>query len=230
MTALDDRRVGEATTGILLVDDHPLFRSGTRAAIEGSPDLDIVGEAATAEEALALLAGERARVDVVLLDIQLPGASGIELARAITEDGVLGEPAPRVIIVSITEDDDSVVAALRAGALGYLLKGVSRDELLRAVRTVAAGGAVFSPSIAGRLRRYFSAVHELPGRVAFPELTERERQVLDLIARGHTNRRIARKLVLSEKTVRNHVTHVFTKLRVRDREAAAVRARDAGLG
>ncbi|MGW3966105.1 response regulator [Amycolatopsis sp. NPDC005003] len=219
---------GRDQVSVLLVDDHPLFRSGARAAFEDAPGLAIAGEAATAAEALELLA--RHRVDVVLLDIQLPGSSGLELARTITESVLPGETGPRVIMVSVVEDDDSVVAALRAGALGYLLKGVSRDELLRAVRTVAAGGAVFAPSIAARLRGYFSALHDIPGRVAFPELTDREREVLDLIASGETNRRIARKLVLSEKTVRNHITRVFTKLKVKDRQEAVVRARDAGLG
>jgi DNA-binding NarL/FixJ family response regulator len=135
-----------------------------------------------------------------------------------------------VLFVSSSADDHAVMAALRVGARGYMVKGAVREELLRGVRTVATGGAVFSPTVAARLSRYFSAVHELPGRAAFPELTDREREVLDLVARGMNNRRIARQLVLSEKTVRNHVSHIFAKLHVSDRVEAAVRARNAGLG
>ncbi|GAB2755809.1 response regulator [Amycolatopsis magusensis] len=211
------------TIRVVLVDDHPLYRYGARFAIEDAEDLVIVGEASTGEEALQVV--REKQVDVVLMDIQLPDRSGLEVTRAIT-----GDAGPRVIVVSVNEDDDSIVSALRAGAHGYLVKGVSRDELLWAIRTVAAGGAVFGPSIADRLSNYFSAVHELPSRAAFPTLTNRERQVLDLIARGCSNRRIARQLVVSEKTVRNHITRVFTKLQVSDREMAMVRARDAGMG
>jgi DNA-binding NarL/FixJ family response regulator len=154
--------------------------------------------------------------------------SGVEAIRSITAGHV--SHRPRVLVVSMYEEDDEVVAALRAGAHGYVAKEASREELLRAVRTVAEGGAVFSPAIAERLGTYFSAVHELPGRVAFPQLTNREREILDLLARGHNNRRIARQLVLSEKTVRNHISHIFAKLQVRNRADAVMRARDAGLG
>ncbi|MFI6029840.1 response regulator [Amycolatopsis magusensis] len=167
------------TIRVVLVDDHPLYRYGARFAIEDAEDLVIVGEASTGEEALQVV--REKQVDVVLMDIQLPDRSGLEVTRAIT-----GDAGPRVIVVSVNEDDDSIVSALRAGAHGYLVKGVSRDELLWAIRTVAAGGAVFGPSIADRLSNYFSAVHELPSRAAFPTLTNRERQVLDLIARGWT--------------------------------------------
>lgn len=136
----------------------------------------------------------------------------------------------RVLVMSLEANDETVVTALRAGARGYLLKTAPLDELLLGILTVAAGGAVFSASIADRLAKYFSAIHELPSRVAFPELTSRELQILDLIARGYDNRRIARELVLAEKTVRNHVSNVFSKLQVVDRTMAAVRARDVGLG
>ncbi|GGO87584.1 response regulator [Wenjunlia tyrosinilytica] len=215
---------------VFLVDDHPLFRAGVRLAMEDADDLEVVGEASTGEEAVPALRSPDMAADVVLMDLLLPGRSGIETTRALITEAPPGTTAPRVLIVSMSDEDDAVVAAIRAGAHGYLVKGTPREELLRAVRTVAEGGAVFSSAVAARLSGYFSAVHDLPGRAAFPQLTERERQILDLLARGYTNRRIARELVLSEKTVRNHVSHVFTKLQVTDRTEATVRARDAGLG
>lgn len=218
------------TIRVFLVDDHPLFRAGVRLATEDVEDMEVVGEADSAEEAVRLLVHERVRADVVLMDVQMPGSSGVSAVPAITAAQHPGAEAPRVLMMSVTDDDDMVVAALRAGAHGYLVKGTPRSELIRALRTVAGKGAVFSPTVAARMSGYFSAVHELPGRAAFPQLTERERQILDLIARGYTNRRIARELVLAEKTVRNHVSHVFAKIQVTDRASAVVRARDAGLG
>lgn len=221
------------TVGVFLVDDHPMFLEGMRVALESSGEVEVVGEAFRGEDAVDFVGMLGPAVDVVLMDLRLPGMSGLEAIRAITADS--GSNAdrpyrPRVLVVSMFEEDDEVVAALRAGAHGYVAKEASRDELLRAVRTVADGGAVFSPAIARRLGTYFSAVHELPSRAAFPHLTDREREILDLVARGYANRRIARALVLSEKTVRNHVSRVFAKLQVTDRSAAAMRARDAGLG
>jgi DNA-binding NarL/FixJ family response regulator len=215
---------------VFVVDGHPLFRAGVRLVMEGARDLVVVGEAATGEEAVLALRDGHVVADVVLMDLLLPGCSGIEATRAIVAETPAGPGAPRVLFVSGSAEDDAVVAALRAGARGYMVKGDPGEELVRGVRTVAQGGAVFSSVVADRLGGYFSAVHGLPGRVAFPELTEREREVLDMVARGLTNRRIARELVLSEKTVRNHVSHVFAKLHVADRVEAAVRARDAGLG
>ncbi|MGP4110167.1 LuxR C-terminal-related transcriptional regulator [Streptomyces sp. 4N509B] len=221
---------------LFLVDDHSLFRAGVRLAVEDEEDIEIAGEAATEEEAIRALVHERVPSDVVLMDLRLAaGGSGTAVLAALSEAALRapdqpGRVPPRVLMMSVSEDDDSIVAALRAGAHGYLLKGAPKDELVRAVHTVARCGAVFSPAVAARMSRYFSAVHELPGRLAFPQLTEREREVLDLMARGHSNRRIARQLVLSEKTVRNHVSHVFAKLQVTTRTAAVVRARDAGLG
>jgi DNA-binding NarL/FixJ family response regulator len=218
------------TIRVFLVDDHPMYRDGVRVALEGAETLQVIGEADTAETALKALADLNPAPHVVLMDIALGTSSGIEATRAL-HSGAAGGPAPpRVLIVSVAEDDHSVVAAMRAGASGYLAKGASRDDLIRSIHIVADGGAVFSPEVAGRLRSYFSAVHEVPSRLAFPELTNREREILDLIARGHNNRRIARELVLSEKTVRNHITSVFMKLQVNDRMEATVRARDAGLG
>ncbi|MFD5628447.1 LuxR C-terminal-related transcriptional regulator [Streptomyces sp. NPDC127072] len=215
---------------VFVVDGHPLFRAGVRLAMEGARDLEVVGEAASGEEAIVALRDGHVVADVVLMDLLLPGCSGIEATRAIAADAPAGPGAPRVLFVSGSVEDDAVVAALRAGARGYMVKGAPGEELVRGVRTVAQGGAVFSAVVADRLGGYFSAVHDLPVRAAFPDLTEREREVLDLVARGLTNRRIARELVLSEKTVRNHVSHVFAKLRVADRVEAAMRARDAGLG
>ncbi|UNO43080.1 response regulator transcription factor [Streptomyces sp. MST-110588] len=217
------------TIRAFLVDDHPLFLTGVRVALQDA-GVAVAGEAHSGEEALKQLRATGARIDVVLVDVQLPGCSGIEVARAITSGGAPEGHRPRVLMVSMSQDDDVVVAALRAGAHGYTLKSAPREELLRAVRIVADGGAVFSPSVAGRLATYVSMGRDLPGRAAFPELTDRQRQILDLLARGYDNRRIARELVLSEKTVRNHLSHVFTRLRVNDRTLAAVRARDAGLG
>lgn len=218
------------TIRVFLVDDHPLFRAGVRLALEDVEDMDVVGEADSGEEAVRALVHERRGADVVLMDVQMPGLSGVAAMADIVAAHPTDVDAPRVLMMSVTDDDDMVVAALRAGAHGYLLKGAPRAELIRAVRTVALKGAVFSPTVAARLSGYFSAVHEMPSRAAFPQLTEREREILDLVARGYTNRRIARELVLAEKTVRNHVSHVFAKLQVSDRAAAVVRARDAGLG
>lgn len=218
------------TVRVFLVDDHPLFRAGVRLAMEDAEMVDVVGEASSGEEAVRALQQPERCADVVLMDLWLPGCSGIEAMRMLTTELQSTAVLPRVLIVSVCEDDDAVVAALRAGAHGYLVKGSPRGELLQAVQIVAGGGAVFSPVVAARLGTYFSAVHEVPSRAAFPQLTDRELEILDLLARGFDNRRIARQLVLSEKTVRNHVSHVFAKLQVADRAAAALRARDVGLG
>ncbi|WP_320781117.1 response regulator transcription factor [Streptomyces sp. CRN 30] len=219
------------TVGVLLVDDHPLFLQGLRVALAGDDGLTVVGEAGTGEDAVEAVGRLGPAVQVVLMDLRLPRMPGVEAIRAIRAitAGDAGH-RPRVLVVSLYEDDDEVVAALRAGAHGYVAKEASRDELVRAVRTVAEGGAVFSASIAERLVAYFSVIHDVPGRLAFPQLTNREREILDLLARGHTNRRIARHLVLSDKTVRNHVSHIFAKLQVSNRDDAMTRARDAGLG
>ncbi|RLL69802.1 response regulator transcription factor [Streptomyces sp. Z26] len=218
------------TIRVFVVDDHPLFRAGVRLATQDVEDIEVVGEADSAEEAVRAVVHERIGVDVVLMDVQMPGVSGVSAAAAIVAAPPPGAEAPRVLMMSVSDDDDLVVAALRAGAHGYLVKGAPRAELLGALRTVAQRSAVFGPTVAARMSGYFSAVHETSGRAAFPQLTEREREILSLIARGYPNRRIARELVLAEKTVRNHVSHVFAKLQVEDRASAVVRARDAGLG
>ncbi|MCC6942944.1 MAG: response regulator transcription factor, partial [Thermomicrobiales bacterium] len=160
--------------------------------------------------------------DVVLMDLQLPDGSGIQATRTIVETS----PAMRVLIVTMFEDDDSVFAALRAGARGYVLKGTDEEDLLRAIRSVAAGEAIFSPTIASRVLTYFARPAPVP---LFPTLTEREREILTLIAQGKNNQTIARELFLAPKTVANHVSNIFAKLQVADRSEAIIRARDAGL-
>jgi DNA-binding NarL/FixJ family response regulator len=211
-------------TRVLLVDDHPLFLDGVKAALMGDPDLEVVGTAGDRASALAQAAA--LEPDVVLMDLNLPDGSGIDATR----DLLAAQPSARVLVMTMSADDDAVVAAMRAGARGYVVKGAGRDDLLHAVRTVASGGAVFSSGVADRLGAFFSGLAAQPGREAFPQLTEREREVLELLARGYDNRRIARELFLSDKTVRNHVSNVLARLDVADRSEAILRARRAGLG
>jgi DNA-binding NarL/FixJ family response regulator len=208
----------------LIADDHPHFRDGLRALLLSAPDVEVVGEARDGEEAIRLAA--RLQPDVILMDLNMPGTGGIEATRRILHTS----PHISVLVVSMYEDDDSVFAALKAGARGYLLKGALKAEILRAIRAVTSGEAIFGPAIARRLMQYFSAPRPNVPREAFPELTDRERQILELIARHETNPEIARRLHLSQKTVRNHVSNIFTKLQVSDRAQAIVRAREAGLG
>ncbi len=209
---------------ILVADDHTLFRSGLRALFGSVPDTEVAGEAADGEEAVAKTA--ELRPDVVLMDIQMPGINGIEATRRIAES----IPGVGVVVVTMFKDDDSVFAAMRAGARGYVLKGADQDEILRVIRAVAGGEALFGKEIAERLMTFFSATQKADPAVAFPELTAREREVLDLIARGLGNAEISTRLYLSPKTVRNHISNIFTKLQVADRAQAIVRAREAGLG
>ena len=209
---------------ILLVDDHPLFRDGVRAALASADDLEVVGEAESVADAVALAA--ELSPDVVLMDLGLPDGTGIDATRAI----LAAAPAVRVLVMTMTSDDEAVVAAMRAGARGFVVKGSGRADLLRSVRSVADGQAVFGPDVADRLTAYFSSLASVPGRDAFPQLTEREREVLELMARGFDNRRIARELFRSDKTVRNHGSNVMAKLDAEDRAAAVLRARNAGLG
>ncbi len=209
---------------ILIADDHALFREGLNALFLSIPDTKVVGEAATGEEAVARVAD--LQPDVVLMDIQMPGINGIEAARRIVRDS----PLVGVIVVTMFEDDDSVFAAMRAGARGYVLKGADQDEILKVIRAVASGEAHFGPKIAHRLMNFFSAPRPAAPSEAFPELTAREREILDLIAQHKANPEIAKRLYLSPKTVRNHVSNIFTKLQVADRAQAIIRAREAGLG
>lgn len=209
---------------VLLVDDHAHFRAGLRALLGTAPDLEVCGEAASGEEALAVVG--RTSPDVVLLDLGMPGMGGV----AATERLVAASPHARVLVLSMSDDDDSVFAALRAGARGYLLKGAGRAEILRSVRAVAEGEAIFGPSIALRLAAFFATPPAAPSEPPFPELTAREREVLELVARHRTNPQIADALGVSSKTVRNHVSNVFAKLQVADRATAAELAQRSGLG
>ncbi|HEX6305079.1 MAG TPA: response regulator transcription factor [Anaerolineales bacterium] len=211
-------------TRIIVADDHTLFRDGLKALFESIPDVEVIGEADTGEATIEKAAG--LQPDVILMDIQMPDMNGIEATRNI----IRTSPHIGVIIVTMFEDDDSVFAAMRAGARGYILKGADQEEMLRAIRAVANGEALFGPDIATRLMNYFSAPKPDVASQAFPELTDRERQVLELIAQGFNNRRIARHLTISEKTVRNHVSNIFNKLQVADRAQAIIRARKAGMG
>jgi DNA-binding NarL/FixJ family response regulator len=206
---------------ILVADDHTLFRDGLRALFNSVPDIEMVGEAATGAQAISQ--AEQLQPDVVLMDIQMPEMNGIEATR----QTVRTSPHIGVVIVTMVEDDDSVFAAMRAGARGYVLKGAKQEEMLRVIRAVAQGEALFGAPIAARFMNFFSTPRSPE---VFPNLTGREREVLTLIAQGYNNAHIARQLAIHIKTVRNHVSNVFGKLQVADRAQAIIRARDAGLG
>jgi DNA-binding NarL/FixJ family response regulator len=208
---------------ILLADDHPIFRFGMRTLLTSMPDMTVVGEAVTGEEAVHLT--ETLLPNLVLMDIHMPGINGIEATARIRTQ----HPQTAILIVTML-DDDSVFAAMRAGARGYLLKGAEPTETLRAIRAVASGEAIFSPGIAERVMHYFAHPTVPPARsVTLPELSEREREVLTLIAQGYTNAAIAERLVLSPKTIRNYISEIYSKLQVTDRIQAVLLAREAGL-
>jgi DNA-binding NarL/FixJ family response regulator len=211
-------------TRILIADDHYLFRYGLKSMFARAEGFEVVGDVPSGEEAVKKAA--EAQPEIVLMDIQMPGMNGIEATRRIVE----AKPAIGVVMLTMFGDEDSVFAAMRAGARGYVLKGADAEEVLKVVSAVAAGEAHFGPEIATRLLGFFSAPRAAPPSKAFPELTAREAEVLDLIARGRSNTDIARRLYVSPKTVRNHISNIFTKLQVADRSQAIVRARDAGLG
>src|SRR5262249_31191572 len=208
--------------GVLIADDHPLFRDGVRALLQSVVETEVVGEAATGEEAIAQATA--LQPDVILMDLQMPGKNGIEATRAILR----ASPHIGILVLTMYEDDDSIFSAMRAGARGYLLKGAEQTEILRAIHAVSHGEAIFSPAIAERLAQYFAALEQSPFSRVFPDLTDREREILVLIAQGCSNGEIASRLVLSQKTVRNHVSNIFSKLQVADRAQAIIRARDAG--
>ena len=214
-------------TKVLIADDHVFYREGVRSFLENAPNIQVVGEAGNGDEAIAK-AGEFLP-DVILMDLKMPGMNGIESTRRIHET----HPAIGVLVLTMFDDDDSVFAAMRAGARGYLLKDADKDEVVRAIVAVERGEAIFSPAIAQRMIQYFS----MPSKTStksqsdeFAGLTERELEILDLIAQGHNNLVISNKLSLSIKTVQNYVSSILTKLQLTDRSQAIVRAREAGLG
>lgn len=212
------------TLRVLICDDHTMFRDGVRALLHSAADLEYVGEAADGIEAVRQ--AESLQPDVVLMDVNMPELDGIEATRQI----LANSPSINVLVLTMFQDDNSVFAAMRAGARGYLLKGARHDEMLRAIRAVGNGEAIFSPAIALRMIDYFSQTRPVAMPQAFSGLSEREREILDLIAQGQKNAEIANRLVLSEKTVRNHVSNIMSKLQVSDRSQAILRAREAGLG
>jgi DNA-binding NarL/FixJ family response regulator len=209
---------------VVIADDHQLFRDGVRALLDAQPDMECVGEAATGEEVIGLSA--EVQPDVVLMDVQMPGMSGVEATRQI----VSSSPQIRVLVVTMFEDDHLVFAAMRAGARGYLLKGTRHEDMVRAIRAVGSGDAIFSPAIAAKLVDYFAALQPRQSTQVFPDLSSREREILALLAQGYKNAEIADRLVISSKTVRNYVSNIISKLQVADRAQAILRAKDAGLG
>jgi DNA-binding NarL/FixJ family response regulator len=206
---------------VVIADDHPIFRDGLATAVGTLEGVEVVGQAGTGTEAVR--AAVELQPDVVVMDLHMPETNGIEATRQIAE----AAPGTAVLVLTMLEDDESVFAAMRAGARGYLVKGAERRDIARALEAVARGEVIFGPAVAARALAAFSAATP---RGPFPELTEREREILDLVAKGLTNQAIASRLVLSDKTVRNHVSNIFMKLRVGDRATAIVRAREAGLG
>jgi DNA-binding NarL/FixJ family response regulator len=213
------------TIRVLIADDHPVFRQGLRAALADAPDIIVVGEAT--DGITAVTAAVQHTADVVLMDLNMPGMNGIDATRALAQTA----PDVAVLVLTMFDNDESLFTAMRAGARGYLVKGADQEQIVRSITAVAAGEVVFGTGVAQRALAYFSAA-PASARAArpFPELTDRESEVLRLVADGFNNTDIARRLHLSEKTARNHVSNVFAKLRVADRAQAIVRARRAGLG
>jgi DNA-binding NarL/FixJ family response regulator len=207
---------------VLIADDHPLFREGMRGRLDRMGDIAVVGEASDGDEAVRL--SRELEPHVVLMDIKMPGLNGIEATREILR----ANPRVGVLMLTMFEDDDSVFAAMRAGARGYLLKDSGGEGVVHAIRAVTSGEAVFGPGVAERIIGFFSVPR--PAQRAFPELTEREEEILVLVARGKSNQEIASRLFVSVKTVRNHVSNILLKLQVADRAQAVIRARDAGIG
>jgi DNA-binding NarL/FixJ family response regulator len=209
---------------MLIADDHTFYREGVRSMLMRVPDMEIIGEARTGDETISL--ATRLQPDVVLMDIKMPDTNGIEATRAILQ----AQPQIRILMVTMFEDDGFVFAAMRSGARGYVLKDANEEELVRAVRAVHRGEAIFSPAIAQRMIHYFAVLPATVSQLAFPTLTDRERDILQLMAQGESNTAIATRLSLSLKTIQNHVSSIFSKLQVADRAKAIIQARDAGLG
>ncbi len=213
------------TIKVLIADDHPLFRKGLRAALADTAGISVIGEAGDGLAAVA--SATELGADVVLMDLHMPGGSGLDAIRQLAASS----PDTKVLVLTMFENDESLLTAMRAGARGYLVKGADRDDILRAIHAVAAGEVVFGAGVAARALAFFAAAPP-GGRAArpFPELTDREVEILQLIGQGLSNTAIAKRLTLADKTVRNHVSSVFAKLRVTDRAQAIIRAREAGLG
>jgi DNA-binding NarL/FixJ family response regulator len=209
---------------VVIADDHPMVRYGIAAVLADCPEVAVVGEAADGHELLALV--EAQQPDVVVTDLAMPGLSGVEAVTRLRAE----HPNVATLVLTMHVDDESLFAAMRAGAQGYLVKGADRSELVNAIQAVAAGDAVYGAEVARKIVDFFTGAHESYAAKAFPELTDRERDVLRLVAEGCRNSEIAARLGLSDKTVRNHVSSVLMKLHVPDRTAAAIRARDAGFG
>lgn len=201
-----------------------MFRDGLQKMLETAEEFEVVGEASSGEEAVEL--AERLKPNIILMDINLPKMSGIEATKRI----VPTNPDIGILVLTMYDDDSSVFAAMRAGARGYLLKEANRNEIVRAIQAVSEGEAIFSPAIARRMMFYFEAKMKVTQVDVFPQLTEREREVLDHIAKGKNNAEIANKLGLNQKTVRNHVSNILSKLQASDRAHAIIMAREAGLG
>ena len=208
---------------ILVADDHPVFRFGLRALLEAQPDMVVVGEAESG--AVAVQMARSLQPDLLLMDINMPGMNGIEATRQITAV----DTHPAILIITML-DDDTVFTAMQAGARGYLLKGAEGNETLRAIRAVANGEVIFSPGVAEQMMYFFKRGEKKRDPDPFPELTPREREILELLARGLTNSAIAEKLVLSPKTIRNQTSTIFSKLKVASRNEAIIKARESGLG
>jgi DNA-binding NarL/FixJ family response regulator len=208
---------------VVIADDHPVFRDGLASLLATQPDVEVVGTAGDGAEAVALATS--LTPDVVVMDLQMPEMNGIDATRVLAES----RPDVRVLVFTMGEEDGTVLAAMRAGARGYLVKGASQEEVVRAISTVHAGGLVFGASLALRIADLLSG-SSAPDRSAFPQLTEREVEILDLIAAGKNNAQIASALYLAPKTVRNNVSNILAKLQATDRAEAIIRARDAGLG
>lgn len=216
---------GSDKTRILLADDHPMFCEGLVASLQTVEHCEVVGQAADGAEAVRL--AERLQPDLVLMDVNMPVMNGIEATREI----IRMSPHIGILMLTMFDDDSSVFAAMKAGARGYLLKGANKEEIVRALTVVAGGDVIFGSAIARKMMYYFEAMAgRAPAHPLLPNLTEREREVLERIAAGLTNAEIARKLGLSLKTVRNHVSNILNKLQVADRAQAILLAREAGLG
>lgn len=209
---------------VVVADDFPFFRDGLHALFENHEEIELAGEAADGREVSSLAFS--LKPDVILMDLNMPEWNGIRATREILREN----PDIAILILTMYDDDESVFSAMKAGARGYLLIGAGREETIRAIKAVSKGEAIFSPQIANRMMNYFHALKQSYVKTLFPELTDREREILALIARGRNNKEIAGLLNLSPKTVRNHISNIFNKLQVIDRAHAIIRAKEAGLG